>query len=370
MSEAKQIDFLLAGIRHPETDEPLAGGYVWAYEAGGTTPKDVYLDRDTAKGVATNPFQLDSAGRAEVFGNGIYRFVIRDSDDSNGDILYEIDNAEYIANLADAAAVELSENLDFLGLYKGINLVPGTNPGDTATYGQLTSLQTTLQGNIDGVTAAVDALTFLDLTDTISSYASQAGKIIVVNETENALVTREIATLLADGTFLDLSDTPSNYTGNAGKAAIVNTAEDALEFGYPDAKTVQGIEFDTTAPNDGDIPVFDAVEDKVIWQPPSTAASIAREVAFSGYSNSVSIVKGVDFTKTPLFAAVKFDFAGDTIAMFDVQQALTLGYYRIINRGGERADLNYDGLITVAGAVDGTLTFAGRYIKEIVLYGL
>jgi hypothetical protein len=42
------------------------------------------------------------------------------------------------------------------------------------------------------------------------------------------------------GTFLDLSDTPSSYFGQAGKGLKVNAAENALEFGYKSRAFVEG----------------------------------------------------------------------------------------------------------------------------------
>jgi len=59
---------------------PLAGGKLYAYEAGTTTPKDTYT---TAAGsiANANPVILDAAGRATVFLSGSYKFVLKDSAD-------------------------------------------------------------------------------------------------------------------------------------------------------------------------------------------------------------------------------------------------------------------------------------------------
>lgn len=68
--------------------DPLAGGKVNCYEVGTTTPKDSYTD---AGGLTThaNPVILDSAGRAQIWLSGAYRFIITDSADVT---IKDIDN--------------------------------------------------------------------------------------------------------------------------------------------------------------------------------------------------------------------------------------------------------------------------------------
>jgi len=57
--------------------KPLAGGYVYFYEVGTTTPKATY--QDLALSVANaNPVILDSAGRATIWGSGNYRQMLYD----------------------------------------------------------------------------------------------------------------------------------------------------------------------------------------------------------------------------------------------------------------------------------------------------
>jgi len=60
--------------------DPLAGGLLYTYEAGTTTPKATYADFESA-GENSNPVVLDSAGRAKIFIDGSYRFVLHDADD-------------------------------------------------------------------------------------------------------------------------------------------------------------------------------------------------------------------------------------------------------------------------------------------------
>ncbi len=60
--------------------DPLAGGKVYAYEAGTLTPKNTFTDSTEAT-PNTNPVILDSAGRASIWINGSYDFVIKTSAD-------------------------------------------------------------------------------------------------------------------------------------------------------------------------------------------------------------------------------------------------------------------------------------------------
>lgn len=257
MAEAKQVDFLINGVRDPLTDEPLAGGKVYTYEAGTSTPAALYIDRDTDEGAATNPVILDAYGRAEVFGNGVYKFVVTDANDVT---VIEMDNLEYYAVISDTAIGALTANLDF-NSHKGVNLVPGTEAGDTVEYAQFTDACDALDADITALEGVVAAQKFTDLTDTPSTMTGQATKIPVVNAGGTALEFLTPAAFLATASFLSLSDTPAAYTGQQGKAPVVNAGANALEFGYPDARTLYGIAISATAPADGQVLAYDSALD-------------------------------------------------------------------------------------------------------------
>ncbi len=82
---ARQCDFLLNGYRNPNTDEPLENGEVYTYIDGSSTTSNLWLDRDKVN-IANNPITLDSQGRAEVFGDGNYKFEIYEQRDDDGTI--------------------------------------------------------------------------------------------------------------------------------------------------------------------------------------------------------------------------------------------------------------------------------------------
>lgn len=91
-AKAKQIDLLLSGLCNDE-GVPISGGKVYTYEAGTSNLSTLYLDRDKTSS-ATNPIILDTHGRAEVFGDGLYKFVVKDSNDVD---VFDVDNLEYLA---------------------------------------------------------------------------------------------------------------------------------------------------------------------------------------------------------------------------------------------------------------------------------
>ena len=79
-TRALQIGFLISGVRHPTTGVAVSAGTVYFYEAGTTTAKAVYTEKEK-----TNPhysYTLDSIGAATLYGDGEYKVVIKDADDA------------------------------------------------------------------------------------------------------------------------------------------------------------------------------------------------------------------------------------------------------------------------------------------------
>lgn len=61
--------------------DPLAGGKVYTYDAGTTTPRATYTDQSGGTPNA-NPVILDAAGTAHIWLDGeAYKFVVTDSAD-------------------------------------------------------------------------------------------------------------------------------------------------------------------------------------------------------------------------------------------------------------------------------------------------
>ena len=281
MSEAKQVDFLLTGLTNPETGEPLSGGAVYVYEAETATATNLWLDRNKTD-LAPNPIILDSAGKALVFGDGVYRFVIRAVANVTEPIVAEYDGLEYTPLIVSDTQLPLSQNLDFAG-FKGINVGDGADPDDTIRYGQVTDIQAALQTAIDQVQSNLDATEFLDLTDTPNVYTAANNKLVRVRDDLQGLEFINISDAMVDAHFLDLNDTPESYTTHAGKGVMVNSSASGLTFGYPDSKTIQGVNVDSSAPADGALMTYSSAESK--WKPVvhgTESLGITRTLLWSG----------------------------------------------------------------------------------------
>lgn len=97
-SKAQSISFLLSQVRI--TSGPLAGGKAYFYAAGTTTLKAVWTDRGKVT-QAANPYTLDANATAQLYGDGIYRVVIKDS---AGVTRYDRDNLKFSEMEGDATA--------------------------------------------------------------------------------------------------------------------------------------------------------------------------------------------------------------------------------------------------------------------------
>ena len=80
--------------------DPLAGGKVYFYEAGTTTPKDTYTTQ-VGNVANANPVILDSAGRASIWGTGSYKEVVRTS----ADVLISTTDSVTLGGTIDAGTV-------------------------------------------------------------------------------------------------------------------------------------------------------------------------------------------------------------------------------------------------------------------------
>lgn len=115
-----------------ENGAPLAGGKVYTYSAGTTTPKATYTDY-TGVTPLSNPVVLDSAGRAEIWGTGSYKLEVTDS---SGAPIYTTDNVSPSSSSGDmtkAVYDPASINEQLVGLTAVQNL---TNK--TINFGQST----------------------------------------------------------------------------------------------------------------------------------------------------------------------------------------------------------------------------------------
>lgn len=128
-------------------------------------------------------------------------------------------------------------------------------------------------------TSVNDFSEFLLLADTPASYLNQAGKTLVVNPGEDALVFEE---LVKD--FLQLSDTPAGYEGNEGKLVSVKTDGTGLEF---IASAVNINEF--TDLNDTPIDYIDNSEQVVFVKPDESGLDFANVIDLGEITGSSTV---------------------------------------------------------------------------------
>ena len=95
-TEAVQIDVLLDGVVDQSNGTLLSGGTVYFYEAGTTTGKNIWTDK--AKSAPYTSYTLDADGAAQLYADGLYKVVVKDSD---GVTIYTWDNVYYKAQNTD-----------------------------------------------------------------------------------------------------------------------------------------------------------------------------------------------------------------------------------------------------------------------------
>lgn len=75
--------------------QQMAGGKIYTYAAGTTTPKATYVDAAKSS-TAANPLILDAYGRVTAYGDGVYKLVIKNSSDVT---ITTIDNVELVSTV-------------------------------------------------------------------------------------------------------------------------------------------------------------------------------------------------------------------------------------------------------------------------------
>jgi hypothetical protein len=107
---AQQFEVLAAGVM--DSGSPIATGYVRFYEAGTTTLKNAYADKD--KGSSFTKLALDADSRGVAYGDGIYKlkFYAGDPDNGGTDTGITIDNYKCTAVMGAIRTVTSADDID------------------------------------------------------------------------------------------------------------------------------------------------------------------------------------------------------------------------------------------------------------------
>lgn len=133
-----------------DNGNPLSGGRLYTYDAGGTTPKATYSDAAGATANA-NPVVLDAAGRATVFLDGTtYRFDLK----TYGDVLVRSTD-----NIQSFGVVQSNIGNTSLALMPA-NSVKANTAATSNTPSDLSISTNSLVGRLGGDLVSIDANQF------------------------------------------------------------------------------------------------------------------------------------------------------------------------------------------------------------------
>lgn len=134
--------------------EVLAGGKIYTYEAGTSTPKATWKDQEKVT-LNAYPVILNSQGRAQVWIDGAYKVVIKDEND---ELIYEDDN---VISYSDADLSGLTATVDDLNTTGAIAEIFYSSQSPTLADRSKVFLMDATSGNLDinllSITSLLDA---------------------------------------------------------------------------------------------------------------------------------------------------------------------------------------------------------------------
>lgn len=250
MATAVQVEALWNGLTDNNGD-PLGGGKVFTYAAGTTTPVSLFTNSDKSTS-ATNPVILDGYGRAQVWADGRYKFVVKTSADVTlytlDNLLYGFDdsqllwgglstgsaNAQLVSTIATTTAYSNGLRLSFVAGYTNTGATTVTVNALTAVSIVKGPLATALQAG-DIVAGQLVSCTYYGGSFRLEDFPTLAD----VTQGRARYVSNAAGTNTITGT---LSPAPAQYEAGMTvcfKAASSNTGATTINLNSLGAKTIQ-----------------------------------------------------------------------------------------------------------------------------------
>jgi hypothetical protein len=350
MATQNLIQLLASGLRDLDGGI-LAGGKVWHYASGTTTKKAIYED-DAAAVESAQPIVLDSRGCAKVYGTGLYDLVVTDAAGATIESFNGLNAGDAPGSLTAEGLLALLKTVD--GATSGLDadLLDGNHASTflkAATYTAADVLAKLL--TVDGAGSGLDADKLDGLSSAAFATAAQGAK----------------ADTAVQGASYTAADVLSKLiTVDGAGSGIDSDKLDGVEgAGYSLASHAHAIDdlsdVTITTPSNGQMLVYSSGA----WVNGAGGASVTKSVV---YDSSTVPQASVEFDNSLNYSFMLLDAVGGFVGaplLVYLPHAIELGYVRWWNRGGDKADRNYDAIVYVTQ--DGNNVTVNGSIMSLVL---
>ena len=380
MATAVQVESLWNGLTD-NSGQPLGAGKVYTYSAGTTTPVSLFTASDKSTS-ATNPIILDGNGKAQVWADGRYKFVVKTSADVT---LYTLDNLLYgfddttvlyggtSTGAANAQVVSVPATVTSYANGQTISFIAGfTNTGATTLQFNSLSAVNLVKGPTPSSLQAGDLIAGQMYTATYHGGAFRLTDYPTVADVQQSRLALAGSVAGTNTITANLSPAPSAYEAGQVvrlKAANSPTGPATLNLNNLGAKAVQ---FNNAALVNGEIgqnlyheAVYDGTQFQLLnpatgWIPAGSVIATAAASAPNGWL----LCAGQAVSRTAyavLFAAIGTSYGvGDGTTTFNLPDLRGRAVAGLDNMNGTDAGrLDWANTIgTTGGAQTHTLTTA------------
>lgn len=294
---------------------PLAGGLVYTYAAGTTTPKATYTDQGALTPMS-NPIVLDSAGRATWWLIGAYKYIVKDA---LGNTIATTDNVTSFSTLA-AAGSSFFESFSGDGTTTGFTLSSdeGTDSKGLMIFvdsGQISDIANgnfatdsiwtkgagwTIGSNVATATGAISTAISQTATQTLvqgKSYAvtytiTQSAGTLVASIGGQAGIIRSIADTYSDvivaGATQAIAFTGAGFTGTLANVTVTLANGKGYQILNPNQYTIAGTSLSiASAPAAGTNNIFVFAPSSLLGAA-SSAAALAQGYAAAALTSETN----------------------------------------------------------------------------------